>query len=139
MKTLWMRYQQLIAYLLAGMATTVVNLFVFEMLNERLHLHYMSANAIAWAVSVIFAFFVNRSAVFHSANTNIIKEFLSFSSMRIVSLGLESILLFLFISLLKFHPLIAKLIASIAVVLSNYVFSKYFIFTHPQRSDEYGR
>ncbi|GAB5617243.1 hypothetical protein JCM31739_20680 [Faecalimonas canis] len=49
--------------------------------------------------------------------------------MRLVTLLIENILLYICIQQLLLHSLISKLIVSVITVLANYVLCKYAIFT----------
>ena len=57
------------------------------------------------------------------------KEALSFFSMRLVTLLIENVLLYICIQQLLLHSLISKLAVSVITVLANYVLCKYAIFT----------
>jgi putative flippase GtrA len=56
-KKLW----EPLTYLFFGGLTTLVNIVVYFVFREVIVLHYMIANAIAWAASVLFAFFTNKA------------------------------------------------------------------------------
>ena len=48
--------------------------------------------------------------------------------MRLVSLGVETLLLKLFVQVLGLNEPVMKLVTNIVVIILNYVFSKLFIF-----------
>jgi len=87
---------------------------------------------ISWIIAVLFAYFTNRKFVFESVNTNKLKEFISFVLARILTLFLEMIIMWFFITLLKLNSdlyvIIFTILSQILVVVCNYVFSKLFIF-----------
>ena len=126
MKAFFKKYRELIDYLFWGVATTAVNYAVYFLLTRLFDFGVVSANVIAWAVAVIFAFVVNRALVFHG-NGNLLSEFLLFTGGRIFSGALETGILWLFVDMLHFPDQIIKIIASVIVVILNYIFSK-FIF-----------
>ena len=81
--------------------------------------------------AVAFAYVANKLYVFSSKTHGIkdmLREMLSFIAMRLVSLGMEFLLLYLLVDLLHMNHLVAKIITNVVVVISNYVFSKLFIF-----------
>ena len=51
-----------------------------------------------------------------------------FFAMRLVSLGMETVLMFLLVEVLHLNDLAMKLLVNIVVIILNYVFSKLFIF-----------
>ena len=88
-------------------------------------------NVISWIASVLFAYFTNKLWVFE-AKTETKQEswaaFGKFIFFRVLSLGLDMLCMYLFISILATGDLVAKLVTQVVVVLANYVFSKFLIF-----------
>ena len=87
---------------------------------------------ISWIAGVLFAYFTNRKFVFESKNENKLKEFISFVVARIATLLLEMFIMWFFVTLLKLNSdlyvVIFTLVAQVAVVIGNYIFSKLFVF-----------
>ena len=113
---------ELVAYLFAGVATTIVNYVVYFMATRWMGLGVMAGTWTAWAIAVAFGYVVNKAFVFHTHCENmgaLVKEAVSFVTMRLVSLGMETVLL---------NDLVMKLLTNIVVIIANYVFSKLFIF-----------
>lgn len=131
-RELFNKYQEVISYLFFGVLTTVVNYIIYFSLNAVLGEDlYLVNNVVAWAGAVIFAFVVNKLFVFKKKSKNsaeLIKEMTSFAMARLASLGIEEIILFIGMSLLKLNGTIVKLAAQVIVVILNYFFSKFFIF-----------
>ena len=91
----------------------------------------MAGNAAAWAVSVLFAYFVNKLFVFRSKDWAwrvALRELWQMVASRIFSLGLETGILWLFVEKLLLNEFIVKLAANVLVVIVNYVLSKFIIF-----------
>jgi len=89
------------------------------------------SNITAWFGAVIFAFFTNRRFVFNSQvkkYVEIIKEFIIFILSRVVSGGLETIILYIMATCLGINDLIVKVFAGLVVIIFNYVVSKFIIF-----------
>ena len=55
---LFNKYKSVISYLFWGVVTTIVNIGVFAILSDYLHLFYQVSNVIAWFVSVLVAYVV---------------------------------------------------------------------------------
>ena len=130
-KELYFKYKEVINYLFFGGCTTLVSIVVFYFFNKTLGLNEHFANVISWIFAVLFAYVTNRKYVFESHTTNIkelIKEILSFFSARLLTLGLEEIVLFVGANLLSFDPMIVKVVGQVIVVISNYFLSKLFVF-----------
>ena len=126
-KKLW----EPITYLFFGGLTTVVNIVVYLIFREGIGLYYQTANVISWIASVLFTYFTNKLCVFE-AKTETQQEswaaFGKFIFFRVLSLGLDMLCMYLFISILATGDLVAKLVTQVVVVLANYVFSKFLIF-----------
>ena len=78
--------------------------------------------------AVVFAYFANRIFVFNSKNKHKVKEFLSFTSARVITLLMDMFIMFLCVSIFKMNDLVAKLIVQIIVTIANYILSKLFVF-----------
>ncbi len=144
-KSLIIKYKELITYGIFGVATTVVNFVTFRLsgliLGEDL---YLLSNIIAWVISVIFAYITNKLWVFESKSLSfevVMKEVLSFFAARGFSFIVEEVGLFLLVDVAKMSEysfkalsfelsgqMIAKVILAVIVVVLNYFFSKMVIF-----------
>ena len=118
-------------YLIFGTLTTAVNIAVYYLFSNIININYLISNAIAWIISVVFAYITNKFFVFNSSYINkdvIIEEFIKFMNCRLISGLSEVVLLFLFVDLLLMNDIVAKLIIGVLVALINFIFSKVFIF-----------
>lgn len=136
-KELYIKYKEIINYLIFGVLTTLVNLItkyilLFTILNPTNGFQLQIAIIISWIAGVLFAYFTNRKFVFESKNENKLKEFISFVVARIATLLLEMFIMWFFVTLLKLNSalyvVIFTLVAQVAVVIGNYIFSKLFVF-----------
>lgn len=124
-------YRELVSYIFWGAATTLVNYSVYFSCTKVFHIHYLAGNVIAWIISVIFAFMVNKIFVFKSKTwnlPNLFRQVLQFVSARIFSGGLETLLLLVLVSFMGYDDSIIKVLAGIIVIIVNYIFSKWIIF-----------
>ena len=128
MKELLMKYKEIIMYLVFGVLTTVVNIVVYFLSAVLLHINYLISNALAWFLSVLFAYITNRKYVFESSSQNILKEAVSFFSSRLATGILDMVLMWLFVYFNVVNDVIAKVIVNVIVVVLNYVLSKLVVF-----------
>lgn len=125
------KHRELISYVFWGVATTIVNYVVYFLFTEGFQLHYLASNIIAWAVSVLFAYFVNKLFVFQSRTwvwQVALRELWQMTASRLFTLGLETAILWIFVEMLHQDDTIVKLAASVVVAVTNYVLSKFIIF-----------
>lgn len=119
---------ELIAYIIFGILTTVVDWIVYYILSG-LGVNYIINSIISWTVAVLFAFITNKLFVFDSKRLkNIFRELVLFVLSRLSTLVINLVGMYVLISLLKLNEFISKAILSILVVILNYIFSKLFIF-----------
>lgn len=125
---------ELFMYVVMGVFTTIINIVIFYVMENLLHVNYIISNVIAWIFSVLFAYLSNKKYVFaHEDNISFIniKEMMSFFSFRFLSLGIDTVVLFVLVQWLNQQPLIAKIISNVVVLIANYLFSKFIIFKKP--------
>lgn len=134
MKKMYLKYEEIINYLIIGALTTLVSLVtyylcVYTFLNPNDGLQLQIANIISWIFAVTFAFFTNRSIVFKSKNKKVVLEATKFYFSRVVTLLLDMFFMFLLVTIFKINDKIAKLFVQVLIVIGNYIISKYLVFT----------
>lgn len=132
-KELYLKYKEIISYLIFGVLTTVVSLAVyyisvFTFLNPDNSIQLQIANILSWIAGVTFAYFTNRKYVFESKNENKLQEATKFVSSRITTLLLDMFIMWLGVTILHFNDKLIKLVSQVLVIVGNYVLSKLFVF-----------
>ena len=127
------KYKEIIMYLIFGVLTTIISLLVYyglvyTILNPNNAFQLQIANIISWMAGVAFAYFTNRSYVFESKSKNKLKEASSFVLARVATLIMDMAIMFVGVTILKGNDKFLKLLSQIIVVVTNYVFSKLFVF-----------
>ena len=134
---LYKKYEEIINYLIVGVLTTVVSLVVkwgllFTILDPKNSVQLQVAVVISWIAAVVFAYITNRIFVFKIKSKKILKEITSFFGARLLTLGLEMLIMWFFVTFLKLNSdlwvLIWTMVAQILVIIFNYIFSKLFVF-----------
>ena len=108
-----------------------MNYLVYFPVYHWLHLSAALSNCIAWIAAVAFAFVTNKPFVFKSRSWSkdvALPELTKFVGSRVFSGLLETGLLALTVDILGWDSLIMKLLASVLVVIINYVASKLVVF-----------
>jgi putative flippase GtrA len=89
------------------------------------------SSAIAWGVAVVFAFLTNKPFVFQSydwSGATVLPEFSKFVGSRVFSGLFEIAWIALTVDFLKWNSIAMKLLASVAVIVINYVASRWLVF-----------
>ena len=125
---------ELIRYGAAGVATTVVNLGVYHL--SLLFLDYKIGNLIALLTAKIFAFFANKTFVFHS-KSNDLKDFMKEVYRYILARGGTGLLdyfgLIFAVEVLNLSEVWSKYGLQVLVIILNYVLGKKAVFISGQR------
>ena len=135
---LYRKHREIVNYLIVGVLTTVVSLVVYysltlTVLDPEKAVQLQAANVISWIAAVVFAYFTNRRFVFESRSQNMLKEAVAFFAARLSTLVLDMALMFLLVTLLKCNDKIAKLVVQAAVIVANYVLSKFLVFKKKEK------
>lgn len=125
--------KEFIFYLIFGVLTTIVSLSVYyfcvlTFLNPNNAFQLQIANILSWILAVAFAYATNRKFVFESKDPNKLKELIKFVTARLLTLFLDMLVMFMLVTLLHFNDKISKLISQVIITISNYIFSKIFVF-----------
>ena len=131
LSNLYKKNKEIINYLIFGGLTTLVSILIYALFAKIFLINYLISNVLSWIIAVMFAFITNKLYVFESKSKDkkiVFKEITNFFFFRIVSLIIEMIIMYVFVDLLSIDDLITKIIAQIIVILSNYIFSKVFVF-----------
>ena len=131
-RTLLLKYMEIISYLIFGFLNTIVNLVIYygltkTCLNPQNSIELQCANIISWIISVAFAYITNKHFVFHSKNKGL-KEIISFFAARVLTLIVDMMIMFVFVSLLHFDDDFIKIISQVIVIVLNYIISKLVVF-----------
>ena len=136
-KEIYFKYKEIINYLIFGVLTTIVSLatkylLLFTILDASNAVELQIAVIASWIFACTFAYVTNRIWVFESKSKNIKKEIFQFYTSRLVTLGLEMLIMFIFVTLLKLNSdvwvVIWTLVAQVVVTVANYILSKLIVF-----------
>lgn len=132
MKELYVKYKEVINYIVFGVLSMVVNFASYYLFARVLNIDEVISSGLSWFCAVLFAYITNKLFVFDS-KTNTAKEFLkemiSFFLARILSGILCDVGTFaLMVKVFGINDMIAKVVTQVMVVIVNYILSKFFIF-----------
>ena len=120
-----------IRYIFFGGCTTMVNLVSFFILR-KLKVELNIANIISIILAILFAYVVNSKYVFQDKCETLkdhVQPFCKFVSARLVTMVIEVGGVWLLVSVMGLNDMIGKFLTQFIVLILNYVFSKFFVFT----------
>lgn len=131
-------FSEIFLYIYIGGLTTIINIvswnFFFKLIDKFIvseQVAWKVAEGIAFVVAVIFAFFADKIIVFKSRSfvpTILFAELGIFISARLVTELINVGLMMFIIDYQKQDPFFGKVVASVVVIVLNYLFSKFVIF-----------
>lgn len=125
------RHREIVLYAIVGVATTLLNIGMFYLLTQHSGMDYKWANLLTLITVKAAAFFGNKWIVFQSVNKDWIDFFLElwrYILSRALTTVLEFAGLMLLVEILHADSMISKILVTIAVIVSNYFFGKFFVF-----------
>ena len=130
---------ELLAYLLFGIATTLVSILSRLVIYQLTHKELL-ATGLANSIGILFAFITNDIIVFKQERKNWPKRLVKFSLARLSTFLLDLLFTFLFVT--QFPHIIGQFVnenldkinaietvlAQISIIILNYILSKLYIF-----------
>lgn len=135
--------RETVSYIVFGVLTTVVNIVSYlaasQAFGSATPLLTTLNNTIAWVLSVLFAYVVNKLFVFQSktdSRTAAWREFGLFIGARIFSYVVDVACMVLMVNLLGINEALSKIVSNIFVMIMNYFFSRWIIFKKKEPAEE---
>lgn len=125
------KYREIILYIVFGGLTTIVSIGSFAWCEMALGMDPLIANVVSWVLAVTFAYITNKIWVFQAKTKDMKDAFMQmmgFYGGRLLTLGIEELILLIFINGLGFPGILVKIAAQVIVLIANYIISKCFIF-----------
>ena len=124
------KYREILLYIFFGGFTTIVSIGSFILFDKVLHIHELVANVLSWILAVAVAYGTNRRWVFCSRTRghSFWIELFAFYGGRLMTLVMEEGALLVFATWLAYDSTLVKLVVQFAVLVGNYVISKFLIF-----------
>lgn len=128
----WKNIKELFVYGVVGVCTTFINMGTYFIAARAFHINSTISNMIAWFIGVNFAFFADKIFVFKAMDFSVqtlLKEMSSFYGMRLISGLIDIGLFFVAVEIMHWNDIAVKLGVMVLVVILNFIFSKFFIFS----------
>ena len=140
-KELFIKYEEIIIYLIVGVLTTIVSwgaAWVAKIfLDDTVVWQNGVINTISWVAGVLFAYPLNRKWVFKGTNPHILKEFTGVAGSRVSTWIMDIVIMYVTVNLLHMDYWIAKIfISAVVVTVANYIFSKLLVFKKKEAKEQ---
>lgn len=139
------KHKEVINYLIFGVLTTIVSLatkylLLFTILDASNAMQLQIAVIVSWITACLFAYITNRIFVFESKSKEIIKEIIKFFTARLATLGMEMLIMFIFVTALGLNSdvwvIVWTLVSQVVITIGNYILSKLIVFKNNKKEEE---
>lgn len=120
--------RQFIKFVIVGFSGLFVDFGFTYLFKEKARLQKYLANALGFMLAASTNYFLNRIWTFQSENPQILVEYSEFILISFIGLGLNTLILWLIISRLKWNFYLSKLFAIGFVTLWNFFANAFFTF-----------
>lgn len=118
--------ERLIRFGLVGVINTLITMIIYNVLIH-FGVNYLIANVIGYGLGTINSYVLNNNWVFKT-KSNKIETFIKFLSVNILSLAINSTMLYSMVSILDFNKSMAQIGAIASGMIVNYLANKLWTF-----------
>lgn len=120
--------KQLIKFGIVGVISTLLDYGLMILFTEIFGIYYLLSSTLSYAISLVFNYFASMKYVFHGREgVSKAKEFLIFTVLCLLGMGLNQLVLWLIVELLAIDYRISKILATGVVMVWNFVTRKIFL------------
>lgn len=116
--------KHLIIYLMSFMINYLIFIVLMLFISYKNYIGIQIINVIAWIISMLFIFYVDQKYVPDLVDENNSKELFKFILVRLLSLIIESIIIFVFIDIFQCNYYLIKLFSLMSLFILNSFYVK---------------
>ena len=119
---------QIFKFVIVGGTATVLDWILYYILYNYLKINPLIANIISFSISTVYNYWASTKWVFEVNKDKSSKRlFIEFVLFSVIGLGLTELLLWIGIDLLSMNAMLIKIIATIIVMIFNFITRKIFL------------
>lgn len=124
--------KQFLKFGAVGILNTLISVVAYNIL-VLIGLNYIISNISGYTLGVLNSYYWNKNWVFKSGSKRN-RIFLKFIAVNVISLGLNTLFLYILVDTLNFHSVISQLIATVIGMIINFVLNKKWAFESKESS-----
>ncbi len=119
--------KQILRFGVVGGLAFIIDYIVLYVLTDIFHIYYLISSCISFTVSVIFNYILSIKWVFDVNKKQDMHEFIVFIILSVIGLIINSIIMYIMVDIISIHYMISKLLATLIVMVYNFITRKIFI------------
>lgn len=119
------RNGEIVRFIFVGGINTFNYYWTYLFLLKILSINYLASHISAFITSFIISYYLNCYFVYHVQPT--IKKFIQFPITQIVNMGLQTILLYIFVQVLQINEVFAPFTSLIFTIPITFILSKWIL------------
>ena len=126
--------KKVLRYIFSGTIASLSNFIVLYFLVQKLGLWYLTSSIISFCSGIIVSYCLQKFFTFKNNSTkNIHLQFSVFFIYNLCMLGLNTLLMYLFVDVIGFWYLFSQIIITIGTAFINYFFFNKILFRNEQK------
>ena len=120
-------FKQLFRFGIVGFTAFLIDAGLLYVLTDFLHIHYLISSVISFIVSLIYNYILSIFWVFDVKKKQTYKEVLLFTILSVIGLGINLLVMYVGVDFLNIYYMLCKIMATIIVMIYNFITRKIFI------------
>lgn len=126
---------RIVRFVISGGTATTVNLGTLFTLTHFMGIWYIYSSLVAFSISFLISFTLQKFWTFgNGENDRIHVQATIFLSIILFALGLNTILIYLFVEFVHTHYIFGQLVSGVIIAVVNYFSYKHLVFGDPNNS-----
>lgn len=123
------RFAKLVKYIISGGTAAVTDLAFLYLFTSILHVWYLISAVVAFIISFAVSFTLQKFWTFNDQSIKGVKsQVLIYFTIAVVNLGINTLLMYAFVDILKMYYFTAQILAGALVALQSYFIYQKFVF-----------
>lgn len=119
---------QIFRFGIVGVVATVIDFIFLYIFKEVCNLNVVVANTLSFVISVIYNYWASLTFVFDvDESKSKSRNFIIFIICSVIGLGINDLIVWVVTEMLNIHYMISKLVATVVVMVFNFVTRKKFL------------
>ncbi|MBO3079449.1 GtrA family protein [Mammaliicoccus sciuri] len=119
------KHGEMIRFILVGGINTINYYWIYLLLLKVLDIQYLVSHILSFIISFIISFYLNCYFVYRVQPT--VKKFIQFPITQVVNIGLQTLLLFVFVELLHVNETFSPFIGLIFTIPITFKLSRWIL------------